>query len=77
MLPEGRKSSSPRAQAVPGDSFTLSDLSRPGAYSHFAERSSKKANNDARSEAMRRDKCSDEGQASESTALENLSSVSM
>lgn len=26
---------------------------------------------------MRRDKCSDEGQASESTALENLSSVSM
>lgn len=55
----------------------LSDLSRPGAYSHFAERSSKKANSDARSEAMRRDKCSDEGQASESTALENLSSVSM
>lgn len=56
----------------------LSDLSWPGACSHLAERSSKKTNHDARSEAVRRANSSGErGWASENRAAENLSSVSV
>lgn len=54
----------------------LSDLSWPGACSYFAERSSKKTNHDARSEALRRAKRSGEGGwASEGRAAESLSFV--
>ena len=56
----------------------LSDLSWPGACSHLADRSSKKTNHDARSEAVRRANSSGErGWASENRAAENLSFVSV